>query len=880
MKLGKFLVGACILATAASASAQTQIRPRVLLMVDTSGSMTLALQAPGPGIPTDTGGDGSFSFHDALMTRDPSSTPGFAYGEGFSSPPNTCSNPPGTIVTSFRGITSRLYNAKTAVNDVLNGSGEINWGLMRYSGSYCALSAGPLTTRTCNSGTACGAGATCSSATATNGSCNCNSDNNCRHDEFCISGVCHKDPNLCQSQNYSMTDTRDDGTCKDRTNVGGNDLYSLAGTYVGSCGTPASCHTEQTCGGGGDCGSGTCTQGTCACTSSGQCSGSNVCIAGFCVSNDASCAACQSLLTCGVDTDCMGGGCGAVSGRAAKACGCSSNAQCPAAQGYTCSSGVCTYSWGCVSSGGVIEVDPKVAGSNAQIFPWVDGKEDYTGTPGPFETFTGDISNGVAVANPELRSKGETPLGGAARTATNWYAAIRDYSLGSANCVPNAATPDPNPLCDPQLKCRPYVLVQLTDGADTCDGDALFRNTGPVAAARGFVNSTVAGARVMNKVYVIGLDISSAADQTELNSIALGGGTAAARFANSEVDIEAALSDIVTSSVLVEKCNNADDDCNGACDEPFPDVAVTGAGCSNPHAANSCDNGALPGTHCFATGSYQCSSDQLSEVCGAPTCSGNPEDPANPTYAICARAENMHGCNGLDDDCNGVVDDCTPFVAGSCCASVVCPACNPTGVPQPETCNGCDDDCDGVIDNHLMDPTVGVVGGPPCVPLASGHDQPPCDPGVTACVNGMVVCQGAVGPMPNQCDGVSRDCTGVANTNGNCPANFMCFSRQLRHAVRRQRVPCPGGLSAKCRRSSASPTYAAPSSPAPPATCAASPTTAPPAAPILATWSPARRDSPARRACARRPLAADSAAPTVKFVWGRRPPARAIPAPA
>src|SRR5581483_3760551 len=114
-----------------------------------------------------------------------------------------------------------------------------------------------------------------------------------------------------------------------------------------------------------------------------------------------------------------------------------------------------------------------------------------------------------------------------------------------------------------------------------------YETTGPVAAAQGFVAATAPGARVLNKVYVIGLAFGSASSAS-LDAIAAAGGTGKARLANSATDIEAALADIVTSSVLVEKCNNADDDCNGVCDEPFPDVALSGV--CGTRAAKTCDN--------------------------------------------------------------------------------------------------------------------------------------------------------------------------------------------------------------------------------------------------------------------------------------------------
>jgi hypothetical protein len=66
-------------------------------------------------------------------------------------------------------------------------------------------------------------------------------------------------------------------------------------------------------------------------------------------------------------------------------------------------------------------------------------------------------------------------------------------------------------------------------------------------------------------------------------------------------------------------------------------------------------------------------------------------------------------------------------------------------------------------------------------------------PGVTACVNGMVVCEGEVLPMPNLCDGISRDCTGIPNINGNCPAGSTCYMGNCVTPCGNSEFPCPGG---------------------------------------------------------------------------------------
>jgi hypothetical protein len=72
--------------------------------------------------------------------------------------------------------------------------------------------------------------------------------------------------------------------------------------------------------------------------------------------------------------------------------------------------------------------------------------------------------------------------------------------------------------------------------------------------------------------------------------------------------------------------------------------------------------------------------------------------------------------------------------------------------------------------------------------------QPPCNPGTTACVGGAVVCQGFVGPQPNQCNGVSTDCTGMTNVNGNCPTGFTCHAGNCVEPCAPGEFPCQGGF--------------------------------------------------------------------------------------
>ena len=673
----RFAVALAMLAPS-FAFAQTQIKPRVLVMIDTSGSMIDHLTDNNP-----TFGDGSTLYQDTQ----------FSSGNYYAGVPVgsvTCGATGCSLTGSCGGapdgLNSRLFAAKQAMQNVVKGSGDIDWGLMRYIGTDCAVSATPLscTVRTCTS------------------------DYNCASNQVCAGGRCCLDSNLCNTASNYDEITSIGGTCR---------AHGLAISFNGAPYDP----------------------NTFACTVPNATGGAGT--------------ACASPQICYSDADCNGaaaGSCVALAGSAASACQCGGGFSCPA--NYTCSNGTCVYANNCVVNGGNVLIDPSAANSSKLILPWVDGIEDRSLSP----------------INPELRADGETPLAGAARSAAAWYKTT-------------IAT-------DAKSQCRPYVLVQITDGFDDCDGDF---NAGPVAAAQSFVAATVPGAKNLNKVYVVGLAFGTATNTT-LNAIAAAGGTGQARLANSQQDIEAALADIVSSSVLVEKCNQKDDDCNNICDDPFPDVAEP-AGCApagtpgfnsdGSRGAKSCNNGALAGTHCYATGSFVCSTDGSSETCSAPkcpyACPGDPNCASNP---YCAVAET---CNGIDDDCNGVVDDCTPFVPGSCCKNN-CPACNKAGVPQPETCNGCDDDCDGTADNHLTDTGIGC-----------GSNVGICTPGTTYCCqeatpstgscstdpvsnsttapahanNDHLVCLGGQQPQAEKCDGVDNNCNGLVDEG----TGMACF---------------------------------------------------------------------------------------------------------
>jgi len=168
---------------------------------------------------------------------------------------------------------------------------------------------------------------------------------------------------------------------------------------------------------------------------------------------------------------------------------------------------------------------------------------------------------------------------------------------------------------DPANGCRPYRVVVIASGTESCE---------TVGAAQTAAQALlIAGA----PVYVLGIGVCPSGvpgctDTSDLDGIASAGGTSAAYFVDSQAGLQAALEQIVSSSVLVESCNGVDDNCDGAIDENFP-------------IGQSCQAGTGV---CRDQAMFDCSADGLGVVCV----------PGAPSAEI---------CNGLDDDCNGLVDD-------------------------------------------------------------------------------------------------------------------------------------------------------------------------------------------------------------------------------
>jgi hypothetical protein len=179
------------------------------------------------------------------------------------------------------------------------------------------------------------------------------------------------------------------------------------------------------------------------------------------------------------------------------------------------------------------------------------------------------------------------------------------------------------------------VLVLMTDGADTCDGDPV---NGPEQAVTDLFAENKANPV---QTYVVGLAFQNGDPAVGvLNTMAANGGTKTARFANDQVQIEAALADMVAASVKVEVCNNKDDNCNALVDEGFD----KGAKCATGVGA------------CARSGIKKCDAMNNTQT----VCCVDDGNPNGACVALKAGAPAKEICNGKDDDCNGIVDDNAP----------------------------------------------------------------------------------------------------------------------------------------------------------------------------------------------------------------------------
>ena len=358
----------------------------------------------------------------------------------------------------------------------------------------------------------------------------------------------------------------------------------------------------------------------------------------------------------------------------------------------SCSSSTCSTTCGCscsltcnsTANAGEVLV-PIASGNQSDVLEWVDYScNSCTSlTPG---------------TQPELHASGNTPLAGALRAAREYYQGL-DPRFGTSPIATDSFS-----------GCRPYYVILLTDGDETCGGN-------PATAATELRNTNVGGTLYDIRTFVIGFGITPGDADTE--AIATAGGTDApgsnrAFYASDETSLALAFSQIMADSILYETCNGVDDDCDMAIDEGYTLY------CDRPGGTPP------PPTLCTDPGETVC--DGIDD-----NCNGSVDEGLLNACGTCGAAP-TETCNASDDDCDGIIDE-----------GGVCMGC----VPGPELCDGLDNDCDMAVDESLTRPC--------------GTNTGVCTTGTETCSAGAWGACSGIGPSPEVCDNLDNDCDGVVD---------------------------------------------------------------------------------------------------------------------
>ena len=311
-------------------------------------------------------------------------------------------------------------------------------------------------------------------------------------------------------------------------------------------------------------------------------------------------------------------------------------------------------------------------GNIQDILNWMDNNESYP-------------------QNKELRADGSTPLELA-------LLSMRDYF--STQVLASDTVRD----------CRPYFVILLTDGEETCGGD-------PVGAVMK-LRATQYGQNYYDiKTFVVGYGDSTRGAQS-LNDMAVAGGTAVNNKAYSASDpqtLSNELNKILNITIPKEICDGIDNDCNGITDDGLTRECE---GACNTKGTESCVNGKW--VNCtapsFGDEGKECNTG-LSGICsyGVYRCEG--------TELKCIQiyTSSQEVCDGIDNDCDGFTDEddnnkllrrpCAnqcgtgneyclngKWDEKSCDAPKPNNGCGGCGPTPQEICDGMDNNCNGEVD--------------------------------------------------------------------------------------------------------------------------------------------------------------------------------------
>jgi hypothetical protein len=253
-------------------------------------------------------------------------------------------------------------------------------------------------------------------------------------------------------------------------------------------------------------------------------------------------------------------------------------------------------------------------------------------------------------------------------------------------------------------------------------------------------------------------------------------------------------------------CNDKNSCTTDSCPTPGQACAHDAQpGCCNTNA-DCDDNEACTADLCTGPGGT-CSHKEINGCCykdadcntGSQCLSGKCPGPGQ----LC-EIDPIPGCCAADSDCND----------GDACTIDKCDVAKHTcNKPQQEAdCCKTDADCDDK-DPCTTDQCSGPGGkckhkeiaecctdkspevGQPCDPPKSPNDKAPCAAGKLSCKGNKLVCDGAVKPSQEVCDGIDNDCDGQVDTGSSlCPTGKACSKGLCASKCKEGEFPCATGF--------------------------------------------------------------------------------------
>jgi MYXO-CTERM domain-containing protein len=194
---------------------------------------------------------------------------------------------------------------------------------------------------------------------------------------------------------------------------------------------------------------------------------------------------------------------------------------------------------------------------------------------------------------------------------------------------------------------------------------------------------------------------------------------------------------------MTELCNNKDDDCDGVIDGITMTCGVSGVGLCRL-GARICTAGAF--------GSCVGNVDPVAELCDGfdNDCDNDPSDDGSGDPRVGVTCGNTSGvCIAGTTVCQAGEVKCVGATTGT-----------------TEQCDDLDNDCDGNIDEGVAATDSRV--NQPCIAPGGVVTYGPmmvqgqCRLGATVCASGRLICPGYLGPSPELCDTFDQDCDGNA----------------------------------------------------------------------------------------------------------------------